>query len=478
MPLFVYNTLSRSKEEFTPISDKKVNMFVCGQTVYDDAHLGHARTYMFFDVVARWLRHLGYEVRYVQNITDIDDKIINRAKEAGKDPIELARYYEARFLEDMDAIGVRGNVSEYLRSHDYIDAIRSQIQLLLDKGYAYAIGDDIYYNVAKFSGYTKLSGAKLDELEKHRIEPNPNKVNAYDFSLWKAAKPGEPAWKIKLKTDGKEKEFSGRPGWHIEDTAMTYTVFGPQYDLHGGGTDLIFPHHTNEIAQAEAAFGKKPFVRYWMHMEVLNMKGVKMSKSLRNFITIRELLKSYDAEALRLLVLSTHYRKGMDYTEALMKDAAKRLSYMYIALGMFYNMKSGKSTDDDAINGMVSELDKNFTDAVNDDFNTPLAQSVLMKAINQLRNFAEAHVSIGADAKEKAMKTVLELSSTLGILGKGTYKESIPDAANRLIKERDNLRERDKFEDADRIRTELREKHGISLEDTEYGTIWYRNARR
>ncbi len=474
MPLFVYNTLSRSKEKFEPISGKKVNMFVCGQTVYDDAHLGHANMYIFFDVVARWLRHSGYDLRYVQNITDIDDKIIRRAKEAGKDPIELARYYEARFLEDMDAIGVKKGVSEYLRSHDYIDAIRSHIQLLLDKGYAYAIGDDIYYNVAKFKDYTKLSGVKLDELEKHRIEPNPDKINVYDFSLWKAATPGEPSWKIKLAIEGKDRELSGRPGWHIEDTAMTHETFGPQYDLHGGGSDLIFPHHTNEIAQAEAAFGKKPFVKYWMHVAVMNMKGVKMSKSLRNFITIRELLKSYDSEALRLLFLSTHYRKGVDYTEALMKDAAKRLSYMYIALGMFYNMKGGKSGDDDTVGGIVAELDKNFSDAMNDDFNTPLAQSTLMKAINQLRNFAESHVSVDKDVKDKAMKKVLELSATLGVLEKDAYKESIPDDAKQLIKKREELRKQGKFGDADAIRAELKEKNGISLEDTEYGTIWYR----
>ena len=474
MPLFVYNTLSRSKEKFEPISGKKVNMFVCGQTVYDDAHLGHANMYIFFDVVARWLRHSGYDLRYVQNITDIDDKIIRRAKEAGKDPIELARYYGARFLEDMDAIGVKKGVSEYLRSHDYIDAIRSHIQLLLDKGYAYAIGDDIYYNVAKFKDYTKLSGVKLDELEKHRIEPNPDKINVYDFSLWKAATPGEPSWKIKLAIEGKDRELSGRPGWHIEDTAMTHETFGPQYDLHGGGSDLIFPHHTNEIAQAEAAFGKKPFVKYWMHVAVMNMKGVKMSKSLRNFITIRELLKSYDSEALRLLFLSTHYRKGVDYTEALMKDAAKRLSYMYIALGMFYNMKGGKSGDDDTVGGIVAELDKNFSDAMNDDFNTPLAQSTLMKAINQLRNFAESHVSVDKDVKDKAMKKVLELSATLGVLEKDAYKESIPDDAKQLIKKREELRKQGKFGDADAIRAELKEKNGISLEDTEYGTIWYR----
>jgi cysteinyl-tRNA synthetase len=476
MSLFVYNTLSRSKEEFKPISDKKVNMFVCGQTVYDDAHLGHASSYIFFDVVARWLRHLGYEVKYVQNITDIDDKIIKRAGESGKDPVEVARYYESRFLEDMDALGVKRGVNEYLRSHDYIDAIRSHIQLLIDKGYAYAIGDDIYYDVSKFKDYTKLSGVKLDELGKHRIEPNPDKRNVYDFSLWKAAKAGEPAWPIKLKMDGKEREFSGRPAWHIEDTAMTNAVFGPQYDLHGGGSDLIFPHHTNEIAQAEAAFGKKPFVKYWMHVEVLNMKGVKMSKSLKNFITIRETLKSHSPEALRLFILSAHYRKSRDYNERVIGEAEKTLSYMYIALGVFYGMKIGASDDEKEVTDAISDLRRDFSGAMNDDFDTPLALSTLMRTVNRLRNFAESHAAVSAATKDMALKAVLDLSSTLGVLEKDAYKESIGEDARALIKKREDLRKQGKFSDADGIRTELKEKHGIILEDTEYGTVWYRSG--
>lgn len=476
MPLLVYNTLSRSKEKFVPMLDKKVKMFVCGQTVYDDAHLGHARTYICFDMIVRWLRHLDYAVKYVQNITDIEDKIINRARELGKDPIELARHYEARFLEDMNAIGVKRNVDEYPRSHDYIAAIQDQIQILIDKGYAYAIDGDIYYNVAKFRDYTKLSGVKLKELEKHRLETNPNKINIYDFSLWKAAKPHEPAWKIKLKINGKEQELLGRPGWHIEDTAITHSIFGPQYDLHGGGADLIFPHHTNEVAQAEAAYGKKPFVKYWLHSGVLNIKGAKMSKSLRNFITIREALRLYDPEALRLFALSTHYRKGIDYTESLIKDTSKRLNYMYIALGIFYNMKVGKGEGEKMVDDIISNLNKDFANAMNDDFDTPLALSTLMKTVNQLRNFAETHLSIKGSTKGKALKAVLELASLLGILENDTYKEPMSNDVNMLIRRREGFRKQGKFGDADKIRTELKKKYKISLEDTKYGTIWYRNS--
>ena len=334
--LFVYNTLSRSKEEFKPIHGKQVSMFVCGQTVYDDAHLGHAKNYINFDVVARWLRHSGYTLKYVQNITDVDDKIIKRAEEEGVDPIELARKFEARFMEDMEAIGVRKNVDQYPRSHDYIEEMRSQIQLLMDKGYAYRIDNDVYYDVSKFSDYTKLSGMRIEELERHRIEPREGKRNGYDFALWKGARKSEPSWGIELTVDGKKERFNGRPGWHIEDTAITHAIFGKQYDLHGGAIELIFPHHTNEIAQAEAAFGVKPFVKYWMHSGIMLIKGEKMSKSLKNFIRIRELLKRFDAESLRLMVLSTHYRKDFGYTEDLVKKASARLNYMRASFSIFY----------------------------------------------------------------------------------------------------------------------------------------------
>ena len=478
MRLRIYNTLSRSLEEFTPRVAGKVDMFVCGQTPYDDAHLGHARNYIVFDVVVRWLRHLGYDVRYIQNITDIEDKIINRAKERGITAEELERHYEKRFLEDMEAIGVRKNVTRYLRSHDYIDTMVMQIQMLLDGGYAYRIDSDIYYDVDKFADYTKLSGMKLEQLKEHRIEPREGKRNVYDFALWKGSKPGEPSWRIKLKIDGREVEFDGRPGWHIEDTAMTYAVFGPQYDIHGGASELIFPHHSNEIAQAEAAFGKVPFVRYWMHAGVLNVNNVKMSKSLKNFITIREILGKYDAEALRLLMVSTHYRKEINYTERLIKDAQEKLDYMYNSMGVLYNAKEGGDAEGNDLAEKAEKLGSRFEELMNADFNTSVAVMELLGAFTDIRSYFESNGSIGSRNKEVIYKSLLKCAGVLGLLESDSYKTGLEDEAMELIKNRETLRMQKKFDDADRIRQELLEKYGLVLEDTEYGTIWFKKRSK
>lgn len=475
MPLRVYNTLSRSEQEFIPIEGNDVHMFVCGQTVYDDAHLGHAKTYINFDVISRWIRHLGYNLTYVQNITDIEDKIIARAKERGMEPLQLARKYEKRFLEDMAQIGVVKNITRYVRSYDYIDAMRDQIQLLLDGGYAYQLDGDIYYDVAKFHDYTKISGMSLDELVKHRVEPKEGKKNVYDFALWKAAKEGEPSWSINLKIGNDVIEFNGRPGWHIEDTAITSSIFGPRYDLHGGAIELLFPHHSNEIAQAEAAYGVKPFVKYWLHSGVLSIRGQKMSKSLKNFITIREVLEKFEPEVLRLMMVSTHYRKEMNYDERAIDLAKSNLRYIYSSFGLFYNMSASKSTADDAeVLKKMSDFEKDFSEAMNDDFNTPLALSKLMITVRWLRSFAESHTSIGTDAKNTAIKTMLESANTLGILESDTFKEKMPDDAYKMVMERESLRKEKRFNDADKIRSELKEKYGIAIEDTEYGPVWYK----
>lgn len=474
MSLFVYNTLSRSKEEFKPLEGNNVKMFVCGQTVYDDAHLGHAKNYINFDVVARWLRFSGYKLKYIQNITDIDDKIIKRADEEHKDPLALAREYEARFMEDMEAIGVKGSVDKFPRSHDYIDEMRAQIQLLIDNGYAYKIEADVYYDVSKFKDYTKLSGIKLEELEKHRIEPREGKKNSYDFALWKGSKEGEPSWDIVLYFNGKPEKFKGRPGWHIEDTAITHTIFGKQYDLHGGAIELIFPHHTNEIAQAEAAYNVKPFVKYWMHTGIMLIKGEKMSKSLKNFVRIRELIKKYDPEALRLFVVSTHYRKDVGYTEELVKKAAARLNYMYISLGIFYNMDTKGEERNSIVTDAIDRMKSEFEDAMNDDFNTPLALGALASAIDSLRTFVELNGSIDKDTKEYAIKSILEYSSIFGILMKDAYKQKLHERAAEIIREREKLRKEKKFSEADTLREKLKEEYSIMIEDSEYGTIWYK----
>ncbi|ASI14124.1 cysteinyl-tRNA synthetase [Candidatus Mancarchaeum acidiphilum] len=473
----VYNTLTRSEEEFVPLNDKTVNMFVCGQTPYDDAHLGHARNYIIFDVVARWLRHEGYKVNYVQNITDIDDKIINRAKEQGITAEQLERRYEKRFLEDMEVIGVKKDITKYARSHDYIEAIRQQIQLLLDKGYAYYLDGDIYYDVDKFKDYTKLSGMKLEELKNHRVEPKEGKKNVYDFALWKAAKPGEPKWDIKLNINGKEMELQGRPGWHIEDTAITYTLFGPQYDLHGGASELIFPHHTNEIAQAEAAFGKKPFVRYWLHVGVLNINNVKMSKSLKNFITIRDALAKYDPEALRLLMVSANYRKEINYTEKMMEDSQGKLNYMYNSFSILYNYHkiiSSKGSDESNLINEFKKFEKEFTELMNDDFNTSVALMKLIAILTTVRAYLESHDGITQSSKDSLIKGILEYANIFGILENTYYKESIPEGLEDLMKERDRLRKSKNYAEADKIREDIKQRYGVLLEDTEYGTVWYK----
>jgi cysteinyl-tRNA synthetase len=474
MAIHIYNTVSRKKEVFVPRSGNDVGMFVCGQTVYDESHLGHAKTYINFDVVVRWLRHRSYKVKYLQNITDVDDKIIKRAAEEGVEPISLARRYEGLFLEDMGHIGVRNNVTEYPRSHDYIPQMRDQVQLLVDRGYAYELDGDVYFDVAKFKDYTKLSNIKLDELENHRIEPKEGKRNVYDFALWKAAKAaGEPQWEITLNIKGKEVRLLGRPGWHLEDTAIAHHFFGPQYDIHGGAKELIFPHHTNEIAQAEAAYGIKPYVRYWMHCGVLNIKGVKMSKSLRNFIKIRDVLKKYHPEALRLMVCASHYRSEIEYEEKMIVEASKRLAFLRSSVSSVYNMKeAGEVGEKDEISS--DALLGKFEEAMDDDFNTPLALASLYEAAAQMKAFADSHEAIPKQLKDGLVTRFVEMARTLGLLEDDSYKKGVPEEARRLILERERLRKEKNFTDSDKIRLKLKEVYDVTVEDTEYGTVWYR----
>jgi len=473
MAISIFNTLSGKKEEFKPIQDNSVKMFVCGQTVYDDAHLGHAKTYIGFDIVARWLRYSGYKLQYVQNITDVDDKIIARAHERGMEPLELAKYYESRFFEDMEKIGVKQDVSQYPESSNYIDAIRNQIQVLADKGYAYYLDGDIYYDVSKFADYTKLSGMNIDELGKHRIEPKEGKRNSYDFALWKAAKPGEPSWSIEITISGEKIKLEGRPGWHIEDTAMTYTIFGPQYDIHGGARELIFPHHTNEIAQAEGAYGVKPFVRYWMHSGMLNIHGEEMHKSLKNFITIRDFIGKYGAELLRFMIASTHYRKEINFTDQYLDMARRNLYYLYSSFNIFYNMKTSETNESKNIIEATRRFKSDFSDAMNDDFNTPLALSKLMAFVSYIRNYAGTSNNISTEAKNEAVKAVLDSSSIIGILVKDDYKKPLDPEIYKLINEREAFRKAKQFDKADVIRSALLSKYNIVVEDTEYGPLWY-----
>ncbi len=462
--LKVYNTLTRKEEEFVPLEGKKVKMFVCGQTVYDDAHLGHAKTYINFDIIVRWLRYLGFKVFYVQNITDVDDKIIRRANERKITAKEVAESYIKRFFEDMEALGVKQNIDQFPKSSDYITQIIEQIKTLIEKGYAYVIDGDVYYDVTKFKDYTKLSRMSIEELKKHRIEPDSRKKNPFDFSLWKSAKPNEPSWDSPW---GK-----GRPGWHIEDTAMTVTIFGPQYDLHGGATELIFPHHTNEIAQAEAATGKKPFVKYWMHSGVLNIKEEKMSKSLRNFITIREILKRHDAEALRIFYASTHYRKPLDYNEAVIEKAKEKVETFYNLLNRIRNfIQDKKIEDEEKLEDVLKDTKEKFTNAMNDDFNSPLALSYLFELNKEVNTFLDKNEKISKRTGEKIINIFKELGYIFGVLQKEIKNEKLPKEIIDLIIKREGYRKRGDFETADKIRQNLRKK-GILVEDTPEGPRW------
>jgi len=464
--LKVFNTLTRRRERFKPIHDNEVKMFVCGQTVYDDAHMGHAKTYVQFDIIARWLRKTGYKVFYVQNITDIEDKIINRAKERGMDPLELSQTYAKRFLEDMEALKITKNVDMFPKTTDYIPQMIEQIKTLIDKGYAYVVDGDVYYNVTKFKNYTRLSRMPIEELKKHRIEPDPRKKNPYDFSLWKSQKPGELAWNSPW---GK-----GRPGWHIEDTAMTTTIFNaPQYDLHGGATELIFPHHTNEIAQAEAATGKKPFVKYWLHTGVYQIGGVEMHKSLGNFIPIREILKKYEPEVLRLYYASTHYRKPMDYDEKDLEQAKNRLEALYNTLR---NLKHATSTKgkSDGLQKTLTVTKRKFAQAMNNDFNTPLALTHLY-ALSKKTNKHISKNRIYPKLASEIIVTLKELGAVFGILEKGLEEETIPREVEELIKEREEARKRKDWKRADETRQEIR-KRGFVLEDTPEGPRWRRTG--
>lgn len=470
----VYNTLTRSTEQLVIPNGNRINIFVCGQTVYDDAHLGHAKAYINYDIIVRWLRHSGYIVNYIQSITDVDDKIIQRSHERNVLPEELSKLYILRLMEDMEKLGVTKSVNKYLKSHDYMDEIELQIQLLIDKGYAYELDGDIYYDVAKFKDYAKFSGMKLDELEKHRIEPKPGKRHEYDFALWKAVKPGEPSWRITLKLQGKSKELEGRPGWHIEDTAMTHAVFGDTYDIHGGARELIFPHHSNEIAQAEAAFGVKPFVRYWLHAGTMNVGKDKMSKSLHNFVTIRQALEKHDPETIRLMVARTHYIKDMAYKDTLLDETASLLNFLRSSMSVLYN--ADETDDDDSaseLQEVAAFMEKGFTEAMDDNFNTPLALTRLQSSIEDFRRIAESTTALNRSAKKSAVSKVIDLSSVIGIFEDGKYKQAIGSEESKLIAERDRLRKEKKYEEADRVRNALLEKYSLKIEDSKYGTLWY-----
>ncbi|RTZ72166.1 MAG: cysteine--tRNA ligase [Gammaproteobacteria bacterium] len=462
MTLKIYNDLHRKKEPFEPLEPGKVRMYVCGMTVYDYCHLGHARVVVVFDVVYRYLKACGYEVTYVRNITDIDDKIIQRANEQGIPFHELTRKFIDAMHEDFAALGVEPPTLEP-RATEHLDEIIRMIQALIDKGHAYlAENGDVYYDVRSFPGYGKLSGKSIDDLEAGaRVEPGEAKRDPLDFALWKAAKPGEPAWDSPW--------GRGRPGWHIECSAMSTSALGDTFDIHGGGADLTFPHHENEIAQSEGATGH-PFVRYWMHNGFVRVKEEKMSKSLGNFFTIRDILRQYRPEEVRYFILTSHYRSPLNYDEEHLVNARKALDRLYTALRGLPEAEPGEAE---------AYVEK-FNAAMDDDFNTPEALAVLFELVREINRVRQTD-------QQKAARMAAELKRLGGILGilqedpeqwlKGAPKgaaEGLSDAEiEALIQKRLEARKNKEWAEADRIRDELKSK-GILLEDTPQGTTWRR----
>ncbi|OGP61333.1 MAG: cysteine--tRNA ligase, partial [Deltaproteobacteria bacterium RBG_13_49_15] len=475
-PIVVYNTFGRKKELFVPVEPGRVRMYVCGPTVYDSSHIGHARSVVVFDVIARYFKSQGFEVTYVRNFTDIDDKIIRRANELGVDPEDLAEKYIHEFYEDMDALNVE-RASFEPKATDHIPGIINVIQRLLERGYAYRTNGDVFYSVDSFHAYGKLSGRKLEEMEAGaRVDVDERKRNPFDFALWKSAKPGEPFWDSPW--------GNGRPGWHIECSAMSIALLGETIDIHGGGKDLVFPHHENEIAQSEAAFGK-PFVKYWIHNGFININQEKMSKSLGNFMKVKDILKTYHPEAVRLFLLSKHYRSPIDFTMPSMDEATSNLDKVYALLSrieeMGVNLKDG-------IPAAAGKGWERFCKAMDNDFNTAQGISVLLEEVrNANRLLDEFHEIALPDHITAIASDVMDIHAMCDVLGiitmkpevyfeskrsKGLEKQEVdPETVERLIQERTEARNEKNWQKADEIRATL-EKMNISLEDREDGTIW------
>ncbi|MBB5960131.1 cysteinyl-tRNA synthetase [Saccharothrix tamanrassetensis] len=453
MSVLLYNTLSKSLEPFRPMTSGVVRMFVCGPTVYDLSHIGHAKTYTQFDFIARFFRKSGYHVTYAQNITDVDDKIISRARELGVEPRELSARYEARYLEDMAALH-NTSVDTYERAHDHIDDIVAQVQALVDRGHAYRLDDGWYFDLSTFPDYGKLSGRTHVEAEDSvaRIDENARKRNPGDFALWKARKPGEPYWDTPL--------GPGRPGWHIEDTAITEAIFGPQYDLHGGAVDLIFPHHEAEIAQQEAASGKVPLVRHWLHTGLLRVDGAKMAKSSGNFLTIRQALDLADFRTLRYAFLSQHYRSSMEFNDVTLANAraARR------RVENFARLVDPAHTDSAAALALVERTRDRFFTHLRHDLDTPGAVAALFDYIREQNRQDEPP----GPAARALLREVDELFDAFDLEQPAGDDARIEAELTR----RRELRAARRFAEADEIRDSLRGR-GILIEDTPETTRWW-----
>ena len=490
MSLRLYNTMAGGKEDFQPLTPGAVSMYVCGVTVYDHCHIGHARANIVFDIVFRYLKYAGYDVTYVRNYTDVDDKIINRANERGISSKELSEQYIKASDDDMDALGLH-KPTHQPKATDYIPQIVALVSTLIKRGLAYESAGDVYFSVDKFPDYLKLSKRNMDDmLAGARIATGDLKQNPMDFALWKTAKPGEPSWPSPW--------GEGRPGWHIECSAMSMDLLGPSFDIHGGGKDLVFPHHENEIAQSEGTTDK-PFVKYWMHNGFVNINQEKMSKSLGNFFTIREILEKYDPEVVRFFIVTAHYRSPIDFSDQNLDDAKAGLSRFYELLKaadellgeMPVPVKAPCPTIADAereIYDRIEMLEERFAEAMDDDFNTALAIGHLFDAVRGLnrliaeKRFEECPLSLAV--LDDGVKKLRRLGEVIGLFGSEPHDwlerqksagleggELTAEVIESLIAERKQARADRNFARGDEIRDELDAK-GVILLDSREGTTW------
>ena len=478
MSIKVYNTLTKQKEEFVPIHPGKANIYVCGVTPYNHPHVGNARPFVTWDVIRRFLEHEGYDVTHVQNFTDVDDKIINTANKEGVQWFDICNRYIDSYFEVMDKLNVR-RAHVYPRVSEHINDIIATVQCLIDNGYGYVVDGDVFYSVEKFKYYGQLSGRNLEDmLAGARVDVDDRKRNPMDFALWKSAKPGEPAWDSPW--------GPGRPGWHIECSTMSMKYLGESFDFHGGGSDLIFPHHENEIAQSEGCTGIHPFVHYWLHNGFITVNEEKMSKSLGNFFMVIDILEHYDPETLRFFIVSTHYRSPLDFSDARLTEAQKSLARLRQAqetLGELSEMMSaGPTADSLALCDKVKELREAFMEAMRDDFNTALAISHMFALAKEINIYHKAVVDAGIkpDGKLVALlnDVLAEMCSIIGVLEKtaapaaeesGDSKEA--ELVEMLIAMRQDARKNKNYALADELRNKLSE-IGIVLQDTPQGVKW------
>jgi len=467
LPVVLYNTLTKSMEELKPLREGEIRIYMCGPTVYDYIHIGNARSFVAFDIIRRYLEYKGFKVKFLSNITDVDDKTIRRAKEMNLSLQQLGELFTNAYFEDIDKLGIK-RADFNPRATQHIEEMIELIEKLIEKGYAYVVDGDVFYDVSKFEDYGKLSGNKAEALMMGaRIEINPKKKNPADFALWKSRKPGEPYWHSPW--------GPGRPGWHIECSAMSMKYLGETFDIHAGGKDLIFPHHENEIAQSEAVTGK-PLAKYWLHNEWLTINGKKMSKSLGNFITVREAIEKYGAQTLRLFLASAHYRSPIDFNERTITQARRNLERIRTSVRLFESLDESEvklEGEDDLLKG-VKELKLKFEEAMDEDFNTPKAFAAIFDFLALLNRYSTTNSEVSKDTKNEVLKVLRSILE--GVLGiKLTVEAREEERAVELLKViidlRNKFREMKDYATSDYIRDRLKE-IGFILEDTKKGTRW------